>query len=132
MSRIPWKDKRLLILVGLLLLATLFCSLVYSTATALRCLLFFTAAVLPLGLGTLWIYHNFWWRPPFWGLLLEAVLVGLVGLEIALLGIVLSPQGQAIPWAQKLTNAAPVGLIAFASVMVFGPFALRIARLFRH
>jgi hypothetical protein len=132
MPRIPWKDNRLLILVGVMLLATLLCSLTYSTATALRCLLFVTAAGLPLGTGSLWIYRNFWWRPPFWGLLLEAVLIGLVGFEVALLGIVLSSQTQAIPWTQKLTNAAPVGLFAFAGTMLFGPFVLRIARLFRH
>ena len=132
MPRISWKDNRLLILVGLLLLATLLCSLIYNIATALRCLLFLTAAVLPLALGSLWIYHNFWWRPPLWGLLLEAVLAGLVGYEIALLGIVLSPQAQAMPWTQKLTDAAPVGLLAFAGVMFIGPLILRIARLFRH
>ena len=132
MPRIPWNDNRLWIVVGLLLFASLLCGLVNGVAASLRCLLFFTAAALPLGLGSLLIYHNFWWRPPLWGLLLEALLFGLVGFEIALLGILLNPQAQTATWGQKLSEAAPVGGLAFIAVMLFGPLFLRILRFFRH
>ena len=128
---IEWRDKRWLVVAISCLAVGLLCTLLAGVETSARCGLFLFAALIPLGLGSLWIYNNFWWRPLVWGLLLEALLVGLVGFEVALLGIVLNPEMQAVGWVQKCSQAGLVGILGFLVVMLVGPLFLRIARVFR-
>lgn len=123
-------DQRLIIPLVVFSLVLGLCGLVSGWDVLLRCMIFVCAALVPLVFGSIWIYHNFYWRPG-WGILIMAVLIGLIGFEIALIGLAFNPAARDESWGLKLGEAAIVGVLGFVATMTFGPLVLLVARFFR-
>jgi hypothetical protein len=123
-------DQRLLIPLVVFSLVMGLCGLVSGWDAMLRCLIFLFATLIPLVFGSIWIYQNFWWRPG-WGIMMMASLIGLIGFEIALMGLALNPAVRDESWGLKLGEAALVGVLGFVATLTFGPLVLLIARFFR-
>jgi hypothetical protein len=119
-----------LIVLAVFLAILLIYGLVAGFGSALRCGVFTVAALLPLVVGIPWIYQRFWYRT-WLATLLISLLVGLVGFEVALLGILTNQPPGSLDWAQALLNAGKVGGIGFGVSLPTTPICMMIYKFFK-
>ena len=107
-------------MVGVCLGITLIFGFAAGFDVGVRCGAFLFAGLIPLVTGSVLIYRNFWWRP--WvGMLLMALLLGLIAFEIALMGILSNLGSLNLNWIEVLKQAGTVGLVVFVILIVFSP-----------